>query len=812
MDFLDYQAYGVGIGSDDGAGLLPEPASNLSLVANIPVPEVAEASTDFRQDGGLHLAALDNGGWDAGGADIENLHDRMKKYTAMSIKLLPKTGSTTSVANNEVVNSSNDFQILLRKNNTITNSVLSKRLSHLLNDMNHPNYQSDLQLKKSLTVLQEDKIVLGLDIDKLVRADFIGLLSRKSLRSDLEKELLKDHLSVLEDFQPIARKIKRLHKPVERIQALGQQLLEMQDSGHEEVIVDSDVVDLRKRLDHLKLKRKILIGIRDSLILNQLEVEQLDNGVIDESYFQIVNKLMNIKERATYLIGLSNPKAGNALSTKVNEYLRRANKRVFNYLLDFLYEYESMPKSSGQRAFEDNDASLTMFQRCLIYLSNDLEFFNEFLKIVTNMRSKKLLNDFLSQFDVDNRDSKPILLSAHDPVRYLGDVLAHVHTLIANEADFIGSLFKFQDKQIGDAPKSILQENSDVLNSLHMHVLNRIISSLSNSTRIRLEQIVRFEDDALVTFDITQLLKLYQMMFSKHDLSPDNKLIKILHDLEVLANAKILSYYSNYLSAVKTDDQATADLLPPDWLTAYLFKLCGLFDKLEAVSESNDILTADFFNKFVLNPFEMTFLKQAESWFPFSKKDSVSKYNLLILEINGFDIITSRLVPYHNTIFASEAGLDVYHKLSNKLDTFVNQLDELQTRKFFELTGLSLYYNLFNMVFPVASVQDSLDYEMYNSILENPIMSLDIIEANVREKLVEYIPQALMDIQEVWLFNLASLKIAETITSNCFSRFCKFYVVFKNVLLNLFMDDQDRISSILAYSEHEISTLLGITE
>ncbi|AAS51692.2 ADL228Cp [Eremothecium gossypii ATCC 10895] len=805
MDFLDYQAYGVPLtGTDDE--LLPEPASNLSLLA-ASGPSVSELNTSIQGDSTPPLLNTDSN-FNFEGKD--NLHERMEMYSELTVKLLPIQPGLVRDIFEDVTPQSSDFQHLLKKGNNVTSAVLVKRLSHVLNDMNHPNYQSDLQLKKALMILQDNQGVLGLDGSKLVRPDFLGSLSRKTLRSQLEKELLKDHLATLENFQPIARRIMRLRQPVKNIQEISEKVLDAQEAQNKSPLQDPLVSEVREKLEMLKLKKRVLVGIRESLTLNQLEDEQLRNGEIEDSYLDVLDKMMEIKERSTYLIAMNYEKAGKALLGNINQYLQLANKRIYNYLLGFLYDYESNTKTFGERNFEGDNVGLSLFQRCLVYLSNDLEYFNDFMKKVTSMRSKKLLDEFLIPFVIDNNEGRSIILSAHDPARYLGDVLAHVHSLLANEGDFLKSLFKYQEERMADMTQSIFQKNKDILQSLHVNMLNDIMSTLSNSVRIRLEQIVRFEEEATVTFDISQLLSLYKLMFTKQGMLDDNKLVKVFDDLAVLAKTKTMNYYTEFLSEAVKEEPEVTDLLPPKWLSKYLSDLTALFDKINGSSEQTGIVDKNFFTKLVKTPCESTFLKQAELCFPLAKKDRRVKFDLLVLEINGLDMIVSRLGPYRTNIFSDEYGSEVYDSLKRSLDTLLGQLEVHQTRNILESTGLELYYNLFNMIFPVASVQDPLDYDMYLSAQENQIMKLETIETNIAQKLSDYLPKALLDVQDTWLLYLASPKFADDIASRSFHVFANFYVVFKSVLLNIFPDDHQRINSIFIYSEEEVKMLLGI--
>ena len=543
MDFLDYQTYAIddGLQSDEQ---LPEPASRLtiktehsstSLDQTFQLPEITETSTD---------------------EEPASLQNKMKRYASLSLSQLSlsdarshsKSAISSSVKGN-LPREDSLQQLLQSREKAADNadSLLSKKLSRVLDTYHRNSSQADMNLRKSLQVLEENQGCLNFNGQTLVRPDFLGSLARNSLRSSLENEILRSHLSIIEDIQPIVRRIKRLTEPIQAISEIGESILKdgIQKSGEPQGYMQK-AHEIRDKLRKLRLQRELLAAIRDKLTLTQLEEDALTNAPIGFEFFQVVNKTMQIKETSSYLLALPNPQAGKNLLEQSNLKIEKANRRIFNYLVDFLHDLQSASKTFGERAFASDDGPLVTFQESMVYLSNDLPLFNEFLQRVVKLRSRKILDDFLSQFDVDrSKTSKPIMISAHDPVRYLGDVLAHVHSLIVDEADFMNSMFKFRDVNIAGAPKSILQKNSEFLSGLSTSLWNETFGPIENSIRIRLEQIIRFEDDPIINFDISELLKLYQVMFIKYGILPESNLIKQLVTLRATASSKICLLYTS---------------------------------------------------------------------------------------------------------------------------------------------------------------------------------------------------------------------------------------------------------------------------
>ena len=477
--------------------------------------------------------------------------------------------------------------------------------------------------------------------------------------------MLNSHSDILSNFQSIARRIKRLSGPLERINNAMQNFKDTTES------IDFEFEHVKDRLDQLKARRQVIIKLRDSLTLTQLELDHLQNGTINDLFFQILNKINFIKEKATYL--LSNEKttsAGVALLKTMNNNLTVSNKRIYNYLINFIEEYDTLSRQYGERTI--GDESLSNFQTSLIHLSNDVQFFQDFLNRIVGLRSKRLLDDFLSQFDIDNKKlQRPIILSAHDPVRYLGDVLAYVHSMIVNELEFLKSTFKLKSELV--TSDSVLKDNMDFIGDLHLKLLNEIFTSLANTIRIRLEQIVRFENNPMLNLDIVQCLSLYQMMLVKNGINESSQLMTSLNDLENLARSKIVSSVTSYLKDLDKNQIAAADLLPPDWFVDYLSKLSQLLNKLEQQNETR-ILTDDLYDKLILDPINNNLVLNLQNWFPTAKKEKSARIDLLIVQINSFDLVKSKLGPFHSTIFSSDYGKSVFSKLETQYTLCVTKL------------------------------------------------------------------------------------------------------------------------------------------
>ncbi|KAG0660154.1 Golgi transport complex subunit 6 [Maudiozyma exigua] len=864
MEFIDYQDFSVAdtIASELPSGYsLPEPMQRLNLSTFV---SDNKTSKNNLMDSNFKLPDLissDSNTTEVNKLANATLYDKMVQYAAISINALNTNDEEMRESSNIVTNNSEPISTSSKRhdrdkmardlNNMVSGSqidlksldtkniVLSKKLSKILNDYNSSNYQNTIELKRNLEFLEENKNKIVLDKTKLISPDYTGTLSRRTFRSDIENEVLKEHIKVLEEFRPIIRRIKRFSGPLEKIRQEANSIIS-EEVGHSESAKNGNTrllntIDaLRNDMELIQTKKKLLLSIKEKFTLNQVQDDIIVNGQINNEYFDVLNKIIKINEHATYLLALPQDKAGSALLSKVNEYNDIINKRIFNYLMDFIYNFESGESGIFDKQL-NNVYDTNIFQRALVYLSNDVEYFQDFVSKVTSVRSKMVLDKFLSQFDINkkikNDDVKPIILSAHDPIRYISDVLASVHSLIANEADFVKSLFKFQYETFENTPKSILQENQDeFLKGLDIKLLNDIVKSIANTCRIRIEQIIKFEESDIMNFEIVQLLELYHLMFVKKGIAKDNDLIKNMDSLKKTSNKKIKVCFTKFLTDNIKPIQYTenSDSLPPDWVSDYLNKLVDFFELYERSkgssyfeSSSDDnkdessitetTLNNEMLDTIVKEPFLATLIKQVTEAFPQARKNEHIKTSLLTVEINCFDLIKTRLQPFRNTILKTENIKEsIFNLITKKLNEFVSQMKEIQTKFLFENTGLGLYHNLFNMISPITSIQDELDYDMYLSLNENPLMNLDTINENVHDKLNDYLPQAMTDIQEKLLFKLTSPTIADEISDDCFTKLSKFYGLFQKILIHLNETSEQKVLEILNFSPIEFHTLVGL--
>lgn len=156
------------------------------------------------------------------------------------------------------------------------------------------------------------------------------------------------------------------------------------------------------------------------------------------------------------------------------------------------------------------------------------------------IRQATLLNQFTTALTRGGPSGlpRPIELHAHDPIRYVGDMLAWVHQAMATEREFLDSLFGLQNERrmVGSSWKrdvkegereteeaawvrELMDRNLEKLCTPLKVRLDRIVCSsktkanitgfFSFSLKVRVQQTIKSQEGSITAYKISNLLSFY---------------------------------------------------------------------------------------------------------------------------------------------------------------------------------------------------------------------------------------------------------------------------------------------------------------
>lgn len=742
MDFVGFETF-----SDND--VLPSPQPSLSLPLKSNIENLGAKLSNFRDLKNLLTQ------YPVQDIEDDNLESKLAdKYAKLSLSLLEGQSK-------EDQNISNESPSLDR----YKSDALSIRLSRALN----PSI-SDLRVRELFTSL-EPKLM---DNSQLIDSGIDGSLARKNLRSEVEADLMKINLAQLADY---AKPIANLKYLGERLNALDNLIEETQALLEKD---SSDTSDLRSEITNISsektsvnLKKALLATFRQKFALNEYEEFLLSSSEINSDFFEALKRAEDINETCLVLLALDNPELGKKIMAKTSALINKANDKIISFC----------SKSLSNTHLLNSQDRLSVLQLCLHQLKHRPDQLDVILNALVASRSSALLEDFNLQVSgqennesrTSHHESRPVYFSSHDPLRYITDLLAYVHSAAANESEIISGLLQSEE---------YLSQTSD-------ETVNNIMATLANPVKSKIEQVITVESKLNILHQIFNVLELYLVMFKK---SVHAKTISSsLEEGISLIQEKFKIILLNRLAVVQESNLAklelSSDLQPPEWIIEYYSDILPIIDSMQSptilgVSPEEHKELLDLITDRPIKIFQ-GHLELVSNIF--------NKREKMLFKMNFLDLVVSKIIPLR---LLGDKMLEINYVIND----LSQSIKEVHFQELLADCGLTDHYNVMNMICPTE--EEFAETSLYSAILESKIFRRDAIIA-IDEKIQEIIPSALLDIQ-LNLMKLNNPVTVDDIVTSFSLRFVRFYKLFAEVILEFVTD------ALLTWSDYEIATLLGV--
>lgn len=762
MDFIDIDTFTKDAsGSDNDVFPQPQPPLSLPIASNL--DQFSKKLSNLVLPGNI----LNNDNTKPSN-EISEVDNVMEKYAKMSIDLIKRETGDVQLENEED-----------SKESSVRTS-LSTRLSRVLNDS-----LSDATIREIFSNLQErfDKESNGYVVD-LIELGIVGSMSRKKFKGRIESELIRNQLNILKQYQPIVKQLKQIEVKLNKLNELSVQTNDKINKNFDfSNKLNLEIKDLNDNKRLIGLKKNLLISFKEKFTLNEYEEFVLNSGDLNNEFFTTLARAERINENCSILLSLDNPQLGLKIIAKSNQMINRSIDRIVSYT----------NKTLGNMYSLSSKSRLATLHQCFKYLQNKLNYFNSIVNTFSESRSKVLVDEFNRQvqgdFEVNGQgrsssissDSRPIYMSAHDPVRFVGDLLAYVHSVSVNESETITSIFTMGD------------DNDKEFENIIQDVTDKILQSLSRPIKARVEQIVSSETKLSTLVQIFNLVELYNIMFTKQ-LGKAGNIVETVKQLIKVCQDRIFMIISNRLATIKNKNltklDLNLDLQPPEWIIEFYSDILPIVDQIttETILNLSPEENEKFLNLIVNEPIQV-FNEHVDHNKVFSEKKDV-----LIIKSNFLDLILSKTIPVS---LLSEKVLEV----NEMIDKLTEEITQLELNNMLGQCGLYDYFNIINMICPFSD--DFFEVSIYEPIKENKLYTKDSF-VQVDEKVQEFFPSAMIEMQQS-LLKLNSPIVVNQIIDNSFMQFVKFYC--KLDLIN-----KEYLDFSFTWSDMEIATLVGIED
>jgi conserved oligomeric Golgi complex subunit 6 len=541
-------------------------------------------------------------------------------------------------------------------------------------------------------------------------------------------------------------------------------------------------------------KQEILNAFNKHFIVSDKDLSALTSSMepVDDHFFEVLARVKQIHEDCEALLESEDQMLGMELMEQTSRDLDAAFKKLYQWIQR---EFKTLdledPHISGsiRRALRVLAERPSLFQNCL-------DFFAEARERTLSDAFRIALTEAVGASEGAS-SAKPIEFSTHDLLRYLGDMLAWVHSSSVSEKESLEGLFISDGAEIAkgikagkdNEPWSRLRseetekQNDDepvfdgqkALNDL----VNRNLAGICHTLRQRIEVAIRNNDDPVLVYKALHLLRFYHDIFSKL-LGPGSGLAETLRTLD----AKIFEHFEHILQSEAdgaSDESLPPELSVPATLTTALDRLGVL---LRSVTDAS-VVEVDRLLSVALTPFLETCEEMADE-ISNPMQRAIFRLNQGLTIRSNPDIAPQ--IPGSSVIMQS---------LVEGTTALMGELVDLQHWFLLKESGLQtlLDSSLFGEKTTSAGAEEEADGEE---------LTVEMLQ-DVAAKLDVFLPNAQLDA----LDNLKSLKdkvTAKEITEAAIQMFCDDFEQVEHAIED-HDEEVDRADSTVAHEQTQVSSV-----
>jgi hypothetical protein len=528
---------------------------------------------------------------------------------------------------------------------------------------------------------------------------------------------------------------------------------------HETAPALEEASELMKQKSQVEEKQQLLIAFNSHFVMSEDDIASLTSTAepVDDRFFAVLSRAKRIQNDCEILLGTENQRLGLEIMEQTSKNLNGAFQKLYRWI---------------QREFKtlnlENPQISSSIRRALRVLAERPSLFQSCLDFFAEAREHVLSDAFytaLTGRSVNGEEDvtvKPIELAAHDPLRYVGDMLAWTHSATVSEREALEVLFISDGNEIAKGiqagresePWNRIAEEDGENSEFDGHkalneLVDRDVAGVARVLRQRFGQVIQSHEETIMAYKIANLLNFYRVTFTKL-LGNDSVLLESLASLEEAAMRQFRVLMRDHIAGLNIEAQVpAANLSPPDFLQEGLKQLTAIMRTYETSFTVDETREADFVPilEEVLDPF----IKASKTI-----SEDLEKPASIVYAINCLSSTLDTLVPFDFTQKRVE-------ELRSMIQVHSTELIEYQYSFF---RGGSALQPLLQALAPLSESKE--DIKSIRTLA--PFQPNALTQAS--QALDDFLPSALMDAMEN-LKHLQSSKIARHVTEEAADRFCE---------------------------------------
>ncbi|KAL7929383.1 oligomeric Golgi complex subunit 6 [Trichoderma chlorosporum] len=440
--------------------------------------------------------------------------------------------------------------------------------------------------------------------DAILLADqrFVGSSgkTRRRLRLDLLGEAIACNGEIVKEMGTVAERLKLVRGVVERLNSRIEDMKCQIDSAHDRTAPAlQGMSSLFEQRMEIERKQGTLSAVEGYFVMTEDEIDSLTSSIkpVDNAFFDNLQKAKKITLGCDILLGFENQTLGLELIDRTSMHVNMAFQKLYKWVQQ---EFRTLNLENPNVNPAMRQALRVLAERPSL-LQNCLDFFASTRERFLSEAFHCALTGVTSQ-GIEDATTRPIDLTAHDPLRYVGDMFAWVHSATVGEREALETLFAVdkdnvlntstpsRNANLWNLPTDEVSEGTDfkVLEALS-HLMDRNFSPVVRILRQRVEQAVQSNEDVIPAYKISTLLNFYRATFEKL-LGVGSGLEECTGSLEKVAKRQFRSLVrDNILSIQGEFQQVPSNLEPPRFLQDAFKQLSAILQTYESsLSVSSD--------------------------------------------------------------------------------------------------------------------------------------------------------------------------------------------------------------------------------
>ncbi|KAI8676448.1 hypothetical protein LRP88_10549 [Fusarium phalaenopsidis] len=620
--------------------------------------------------------------------------------------------------------------------------------------------------------------------------------TRRRVRLDLQKEVIDSNGEVIAEFGRVAEQLRRIKTTIDKLNSGYEDMKSQVVAAHEQTTPAlSEASSLLEQRRQVEVKQDLLGAFRKHFIMSESEIAALTMTAepVDDRFFEALGKAKKISKDCEILLGFEKQTLGLELMEQTSKNINLGFQKLYKWIqreFKTLNLENPQMNSSIRRALRVLAERPSLFQNCLDFFSEARE------RILSDSFYVALTGS--SPSGTEDPSVKPIDMTAHDPLRYVGDMLAWIHSATVSEREALEVLFVAEGEELAKGLKSgrdaeiwrLIAEDDEVeadFNALKAlnDLVDRDISGAARVLRQRMEQVIQSNEETIPAYKLANLVNFYRITFQK-TLGPNTNLVELVEGLETEALRQFRALVRDHIATLQGEFQhAPSDLGPPAFLQDSLKQLKAISKTYDSSLSASEDRESEFEN--VLAEAFEPFMAGCENMAKVMKDQKGA-----IFLINCISSATACLEPFEFTRRRTQ-------QLQGKSEEEAKKLVVSQYNFFRKGSGLDPIFSF------LEENKDKDAGPLDEKLLGQASQTLD-----------DFLPSALMDAMEN-LKHLQDSKLARQVTEEAAEQFCNDFEELEEVILEEDEDSADsdddeeegRLRSVFPRTTAEIRVLLS---